>query len=185
VRNGSAKPLTKIRFVNCAGTNLAPSMFVQHPRYSKLYADDRVISWDGTGQSLDWLKRFEKDGGKFSTSIWFRAYLREFAPRDWETMDKLQEGRKFFLDKFIDLPAIAKANREFTKYLVVYSPEGREAFTNLNTPCFHGNTDLDVINPGETKWTRTYYTFFEGRLEDYFKELKKIHSGVSAAPVRN
>jgi hypothetical protein len=175
VRNGSAKALTKVRFVNCAGTNLAPSMFVQHPRYSKLYAGDRVISWDGAGQSLDWLKSFEKDGGKFSTSIWFRAYLREFAPPDWERMEKLQEGRKFFLDQFIDVPAIAKANRDHTRHLVVYSPQGREAFTNLNTPCFHGNTDLDIIEPGETRWTQTHYTFFEGDIGRYFEELKKIH----------
>ncbi|MGH8019747.1 MAG: hypothetical protein ACREIA_15990, partial [Opitutaceae bacterium] len=101
--------------------------------------------------------------------------LREFAPPNWMAMEKLQEGRKFLLDRFIDIPAIAKADREFKRFLVVYSPAGREAFTNLNTPCYHGNTNIEVIPPGETRWTTTCYMLFEGDIGAYFEELKRVH----------
>ena len=173
--NDSAKPLTKVRFVNCARVKFAPSIFIQDPAYSKLYADDRVISWDGAGQGLLWLNGFRKPGGVFTSSIWFRAYGKGFAPDNWASMEKLQEGRKFFLNRLIDIPAIAKFDQDFKKCLIVYSPQGREAFTNLVTPCFHGNTEVDVIHPGETKETTVYYTFFEGDIQGYFQELKKIH----------
>lgn len=175
VSNGSDRPMRDLKFALCAGTTHSPTLFVQHPRYSRLYSNGEVISWDGAGQSLEWIDRFQKPDGTIKSSIWLRAYLPEFAPPDWATMEKLQEGRKFFLDRFIDVPAIAKADREFKRFLVVHSPEGREAFTNPNTPCFHGNGYLDAIPPGQTRWTTTFYTFFEGGLGKYFKELKRIH----------
>jgi hypothetical protein len=170
IRNESGKRVSYVRHVICASTATCPVLADPSPGLSRLYADGSVISWGGAGQAVQGAR--------------FRAFLKGYEPPDFATMPKLVDGKKFYLNRLLDLPSIAKADKGGSRFLIIYSPQGREAFTNAQTPCFHTNTGseeyrqnaaIDLINPGETKWAVHYYTFFEGNLTEYYRALAGIH----------
>ena len=79
----------------------------------------------------------------------------------------------------LDFPAIAKQDTARTnRYLVVYSPFGRNTFYNVLFPCFHADPHMNQVEPGETRWTISYFALFEGDIDRFLVALKDLHCGL-------
>ena len=82
-----------------------------------------------------------------------------------------------WLHQAADLPAQAKADSQGKdRYVIVYSPFGRQIFYNCLVPCYHCDPHMDRIAPGETRWTVSYFIFFRGDLKRFFLALREIHT---------
>ncbi len=177
ITNGSEKPLMNLRCQLCAKPHKIKSMSERWPTEAKLFADGEVISWDGAGQELSWLNRYRRPDGSFRQSCFFLAPTKDHVPENWERMER-QKGSLMWLDRLIDVPAIAKCDKNEKRFLIVYSPFGRRAFYNVNFPCFHADPYMKRILPGETRWTTSYYVMFNGDLKAFFEKLAEVHEGV-------
>jgi hypothetical protein len=156
------------------------SLAERWPTSSKMLTGGEVISWDGAGQDLAWLDGYhDKQTGRFSQSCFFLASLEGYRVREY-IEPHLPHGELMWLDTTLDVPAIAKEDTENkNRYLVVYSPFGRNTFYNVLFPCFHADPYMNRVDPGETRWTISYFMLFEGAIERFLIALKELHQGLS------
>ncbi len=174
ITNDSEKPLTGIRCQLCMMPHKIKSLAERWPTSSKMLSDGEVISWDAAGQDLSWLDRYRKPDGSFTQSCFFLAPVKDHVPDDWKAQ-KRRQGSTVWLDKTVDIPAVAKSDSKESRFLIVYSPFGRNAFYNCLVPCFHADPQMDRILPGETRWTASYYIMYNGDLKAFFSKLAALH----------
>ena len=173
ITNNSEKPLENLRCQLCAMPHAVESLKERWPTSSKMFAAGKVISWDAAGQPLSWLDEFhDKATGRFSQSCFFLAGCG--APTESRPTDRKD---LMWLAKDLDVPAIAKVSGgDGTGHsLIVYSPSADTAFYNSLVPCFHADPQMRRIDPGETRWTVTYYVFYAGDLIKFFEKLTVLH----------
>jgi hypothetical protein len=176
ITNDSQKPLNKLRCQLCMMSHEIKSLAERWPTSSRMLAGGEVISWDGAGQDLSWLDGYhDKQTGQFSQSCFFLASLEGYRVREY-IEPHLPHGDLMWLDRTLDVPAIAKEDTTGTnRYLVVYSPFGRNTFYNVLCPCFHADPYMNQVEPGETRWTISYFVLFEGDIERFLVALKDLH----------
>jgi len=177
ITNDSDKPVTDVRCQLCMMPHKIASLAERWPTSSKMLAGGEVISWDAAGQDLSWLDPYRTTDGRFKQSCFFLAPVAGHLPDDWDTQ-KRRYGSVMWLDKVVDIPAVAKCNSDETDCLIVYSPFGRNAFYNCLVPCFHADPHMDLIPPGETRWTTSYYLMFAGDLKTFLTKLAALHAEI-------
>ena len=179
ITNNSHKPLNRLRCQLCMMSHKVKCLAERWPTSSKMLAGGDVISWDEAGQDLSWLDKYQdKQTGQFSQSCFLLASLQGYRTREY-IEPHLPHGELMWLDTTLDVPAIAKQDTARTnRYLVVYSPFGRNTFYNVLFPCFHADPHMNQVEPGETRWTISYFALFEGDIERFLVALKDLHCGL-------
>lgn len=170
ITNRRAEPITGVRTQLCVMSHREPVLAERHPTSSWLLSDGKAITWTAAGQDLGWLEEHRVPGtDRFTQSCYLMASVGS-----GPTPGRLQ-GVRLQLARHIDVPAIAKADSERRRALVVYSPDSTGVFYNVLVPCFHADPRMGDVPAGETRWTRSYYLFFEGDLETFLRGLARIH----------
>ena len=174
--NNSQNPLRKIRCQLCIMSHRVECLTERWPTSSKMLADGDVISWDGAGQELSWLDKYhDKQTERFSRSCLFLASLKGYREKEY-ILPHLPHADLMWLDRTVDVPAIAKEDTaKKNRYLVVYSPFGRNTFYNVLFPCFHADPYMNEIKPCETRWTISYFMLFEGDIQEFLVALNDLH----------
>lgn len=180
ITNRSEKPLRNLRCQICLTSNRVPALAERWPTSSKFYSRGETVTWDALGQDLSWLNPYrDTRRGRFSQSCFFLAPLEGYEPRNYPEKERSRQDLMWF-NRPIDVPAIAKVSpNDDGQAMVVYSPHGRSAFYNVLVPCFHADPHMNVIAPGETRWTSSFLILFEGDLDDFFKKLAELHNGAA------
>jgi hypothetical protein len=189
VTNGSGKLLENLRAQLCLMPHRIAGLDGREPGTTRLFADGEVIGWDGAGQDLSWLDAHrEAKPGLFQHSCYFVAPLQGWEPAGWPANARAREDL-MLLTRAIALPAIAKQDpARPERNLIVYSPFGRDAFYNALIPCFHADPHMDSIPAGQTRWTVSFFIYYEGDLGAFFRGLAPIHrrlartEGIATAP---
>ncbi len=176
ITNNSDKPLKDLRCQLCTRSHQVKGFSERWPTSSKMFSDGQVVSWDAAGQDLSWLEPHrDRKTGRFDQSCFFLAPVKGYEPREYRT-GHLRRGNVMWLARAVDIPAIAKEDTATkSRYLVVYSPFGRNVFYNCLTPCFHADPRMKHIEPGETRWTISYLILFEGDIGEFFTALAELH----------
>jgi hypothetical protein len=176
ITNGSEKPLRNLRCQICLRSNDVPSLAERWPTSSKFYSQGEIVTWDSLGQGLSWLNPYRANRrGQFSQSCFFLAPLEGYQPRNYPEKERSRKDLMWF-NRSIDVPAIAKVSPdEDGRAMLVYSPNGRNAFYNVLVPCFHADPHMNAISPNETRWTSSFLILFEGELDQFFKSLTELH----------
>jgi len=177
ITNNSEKPITDVRAQLCMMPHKIESLSERWPTSSKMLSGGKVISWDAAGQDLSWLDPYHKRDGSFTQSCFFLAPVAGHVPDNWDTQTR-RYGSVMWLDKIVDIPAVAKSSKDESRSLIVYSPFGRNAFYNTLVPCFHADPHMNLVPPGQTRWTTSYYLMFNGDLEAFLTKLAALHGKV-------
>ncbi len=177
ITNDSGKPLRNVRCQLCMMPHKIKSLTERWPTSSRMLAGGEVISWDAAGQDLSWLNPHRKPDGSFSQSCFFLAPVKGHVPADWDKQNR-RYGSVMWLDEVVDIPAVAKSDKQESRSLIVYSPFGRNAFYNCLVPCFHSDPHMNLVPPGETRWTTSYYLMYNGNLKSFLLKLAGLHEEV-------
>ena len=180
--NRGDKTIRGIRAQICAKSDTEPLLAERHPTSSWMLADGKLVTWDAAGQDLSWLeaeRRPAPRSDQFKRSCFFIAHVGTGPAKGSLTAQPL-----FTLGRKIDVPAIAKADKDKRRAVIVYSPSANRAFFNVLQPCFHADPHLPDLAPGKTQWVRTYLIFVEGDLEAFMNKLAATHKKIAAAKKR-
>ncbi len=177
ITNNSPNRLTDIRCQLCMMPHKIKSLAERWPTSSKMLAEGKIITWDAAGQDLSWLDPYRNRDGSFKQSCFFLAPVAGHVPDNWATQER-RYGSVMWLDRIVDIPAVAKCSRDEENCLIVYSPFGRTAFYNCLVPCFHADPQMNLIRPGETRWTTSYYMMLSGDLQGFMARLAALHKEI-------
>ncbi|MCL5270323.1 MAG: hypothetical protein M1457_07195 [bacterium] len=189
VTNNSARPLENLRTQLCLMPDRTECLKERWPTSSRIYSGGEVVSWDSAGQSLSWLDEFYNPQRKtFSQSCFFISPLKGYEPPGWPEKERARKDL-MLLARPVDVAAIAKQDpAQPRRNLIVYSPFGQDAFYNCLVPCFHADPHMKSVAPGETRWTVSFYIYYEGDLAAFFEKLtaldRELHrdQGLPVAP---
>lgn len=180
VTNSTTQPMNNVWAQLCMMGWGQHGLGANEPTSSCFLVDGQLASWDVTGQDLTWVDNYRRDDGAFDNCAFLTALADGFYH---EPSDEGGMMRPDFmmLTRAIDLPAIAKRDVDHPdRFLVVYSPFGRNVFYNCLVPCFHADPYMNQIGPGETRWTVSFFIFYEGDGERLLRRLHEVHSGLAS-----
>ncbi len=178
--NDGDKPIRNSWAQICFKGVMEPVLAERHPTSSWMLADDKLITWDAAGQDLSWVDKERADDGKrFKRSCFFKAEVGTGKITGRTRLDS--KYPQFRLGRKVDLPALAKADADKKRAVVVYSPTAVRTFYNVLQPCYHADPYLGEVPAKSTRWTRTYLMFVEGDLEAFMQKLSAAHKKIKAA----